>query len=540
MTPPKLAVHTISADSSSEWFARWSGCLVDSLVLAQESKAISGWRIVLGSAGGQAGKTLDVPDQLAHRVTAARGAAAHVALGADMEFPQQQRVLSATGDEDLVLILDSATLIPPMSLSRMLFSWSSGLSEVRARRLPIERDDDDALAVADVGACTLLERAALADVLALNRATEPAAVVVCSNAIVFADVRLDSQIHGSDTGDDSTLLELATDVAGLAEAKRTIKNELGCSQSPLLSIVMRTQLRRPEALRDVLLCLAGQSDGRFELLLVAHDADEGAVRDELNQQPRWLVSRTRVVRAEGGTRSRPLNVGISEAMGTHVAFLDDDDLVFAHWVEAFLAAAQVRGHQLLRATAGAQKIGTVPWPREVQGHHSDPEIDLAYPGRFNLPDHLRTNKTPFMALGFPRSFFTLFGGADEELEVCEDWDLVLRAASVLGVADLPSITAIYRRWSSGNDSYSVHSSGVWARDMDAVRRKLDAGTIILPVGSASELVALTALRGKDVELAAVLKSTSWRVTAPLRSLMVGASMVRQVVTAQLARFTRHP
>lgn len=325
------------------------------------------------------------------------------------------------------------------------------------------------------------------------------------------------------SGAEALVVEAVSPVAG---AKEEVLARLSTSGVPLLSVVMRTQGARLEALRDCLLTLAAQADGRFELVLVVHDAPIEPVSAVVADMPPWLTSRTRVVTAAAGTRSVPLNVGISMARGTHVAFLDDDDVVTGAWVSTFLAGVAVSPRSLLRAVAGVQRVASAPWAAGVEGHEVDPEVTEPYPAVFDLADHLRVNLTPFMALAFPRGFFGLFGGADESLEVCEDWDLLLRAASVLGVTDLRGMTAVYRRWSSGGDSYTTHASEAWLRDMRAVRAKIDRQPIVLAPGSASELADLSALRDVRVELDAVRSSTSWRVTRPLRALMDAVTRAR--------------
>ena len=155
----------------------------------------------------------------------------------------------------------------------------------------------------------------------------------------------------------------------------------------------------------------------------------GKARDQiLAEQPRWLRSRTRVLASTGGTRSHPLNDGIAAARGSLISFLDDDDLVFGHWVETFLNAAEHHPRQVLRAAAGVQWATTIAWPGGIEGHRTESALSSPYPARFDL-------------------------------------------------VDIPALTAIYRRWNSGQDSYSRHDESVWRRDTEQVRRKLDAETV---------------------------------------------------------------
>lgn len=312
----------------------------------------------------------------------------------------------------------------------------------------------------------------------------------------------------------ASLLELAIP-AEFAAARQAMSDALRTEEEPLLSVIMRTQGSRPEATRDALLCLAAQTDGRFELILVGHDVSETAVERLIADQPQWLRDRTRVLTVEGGTRSRPLNHGLAQACGSHIAVLDDDDLVLPEWVGAFLDGAQSSPSRLLRAQAVAQPVGALEWPDGVAGYQNVGDA-TAYPTRYDLADHLRVNRTPFMSFAFPRAWLTLRGGADEQLEVCEDWDLGLRAAGELGVLDLPIQTAVYRRWTTGGDSYDRHDTAAWRRDMERVLEKADERTLVIGPGGARRLEELSRDGERAEELDGVYAGASWRVTASLR------------------------
>ncbi|MCU1580509.1 MAG: hypothetical protein JWP19_2713 [Rhodoglobus sp.] len=501
---PSIVVRTVISDEVSVGFARWLDAVLDSLTTATAEGLIASWRIVVDD---------DRSHVLAPAVVEAAQERAQQSGGILQYLPNGE-----ADETGLTLLVAGNAILLRSTLARLLGSPMAGVRPIVARELPLGGRS-----------CLLLpvgERRVLldADADAADDETyrEEAAVVFRHRALAGGAPR--------ETGAEAeSLLELALQVPSLSTERHGVARALDASGDPLLSVVLRTQGHRPEALRDALLCLAGQSDGRFEVVLVVHDGDERIVASVVADQPEWLRTRTRVVTASGGTRALPLNVGIAAAAGTAIAFLDDDDVVLGEWVGAFHAGAAASPRRLVRAIAGVQHVSRAPWHGGLEGHVVDSAVELPYPTNFDLVDHLRVNQTPFMALAFPAAFFALFGGADEALEVCEDWDLVLRAAAVLGVVQVPMVTAIYRRWNTGGDSYTTHASTVWERDMLRVRAKLDAGSLILPPGSASELAELAALRAAPDELSAVYASTSWRISAPVRWLRVRLSRSRGMV-----------
>lgn len=332
---------------------------------------------------------------------------------------------------------------------------------------------------------------------------------------------------------------------GPIEEPRFIREELQREQHrPFLSIVTRTQGRRPGTLRDALLALAAQSCDDFELIVLGHKLDHAAqllVERILEDCPKSLREKTRFVRVEHGNRTAPLNRGFALARGDYVSILDDDDLPLTHWIETFRNLARENPGTVLRTIAVKQECDEiegrdgVPIARAVGGFQNE------YPVSFDLLQHLRVNLTPPIALAFPRAAFQDFGVRfDESLTTTEDWDFLMRTAFVCGVSSAESVTCIYRWWKSEESSRSVHSPQEWRDNYQRIISRFDRMPLLMPAGTARRLrdainhidwlqSELTALEGKrgltgivdlsdplQVELAALLKSTSWRVTAPLR------------------------
>ena len=292
-----------------------------------------------------------------------------------------------------------------------------------------------------------------------------------------------------------------------------------------LSIVLRTQLKRIDCLEDALLSLVGQSNQSFELLIVLH-SEEGRKELDLlvSKQPKSLINRVKVLQTVGGNRGVPLNVGISASTGTHIAFFDDDDLLTSTWVEEFHKAGDLHPANILRS-----QVGTLWSQRVLNESNKEQVIQIAKPtaeyrSTYSHADHLLVSHTPFMSLCFPISLFEDRGlRADENLAVCEDWDLLLRASNYLEVIDIPVVTSFYRRWIGQETSYSLHDAQVWQESEAAVLAKLSDDSLVLPgqeIYRIRELLELEkeshSLRQSAEEKKEMEQSLSWRITAPLR------------------------
>lgn len=338
-----------------------------------------------------------------------------------------------------------------------------------------------------------------------------------------------------------------------------------------LSVLVRTQGRRLETLHDTLLSLWAQTAVSFEVVVLGHDVDQAGmarVCELVSAFPPSFSRRTRVVPVEGGGRSRPLNVGAGLARGSYVVALDDDDVALGNWVETFQDVVERAPGMVARARVAFQGVAEAPWGDRV-GYLTETGLSCPHSARFDLWEHLVDNQTPICAAAIPRRCFSELGLAyDESLPVYEDWDLLLQAAIRVGVADAGEVTAVYRTWRTGTRSTTSHSLSEWDAARQAVIDKLDAAPLTAPPGSAglvrslqlaaarhaAEATALRcerdALRSEREALAAdrdrlagqhealrsrlgaleaevqdaraqvvdLRRSTSWRVTGPLRAL----------------------
>ncbi|MES5045775.1 methyltransferase domain-containing protein [Rhizobium nepotum] len=334
--------------------------------------------------------------------------------------------------------------------------------------------------------------------------------------------------------DDSAVVNqfVSLVVAGpQVSAHAYLEDSLRHSERPFLSIVMRTQGKRPHCLDEALTALAGQEDRDFELLLVGHKLSleqQISVERAIEDSPEWLRKATRLIRVYDGNRTRPLNRGFEEALGEYIAILDDDDIPMAHWVSTFRTLAEKKPGAMLRAICARQDVDTVTvggrkGVRAVGGF--DP-----YRAEFDIVQHLVMNQSPTCALAFPRgAFHELNIRFDESLTTTEDWDFLQRVAIVVGVSSSQEITSIYHWWKRTEDSSRTdHNEAEWKSNHLAVYRKIDNLPILLPAGSAQQLrdlynLAMTGLPAHEgdrtsyvKEITAILTSKSWRWSVPMR------------------------
>lgn len=299
---------------------------------------------------------------------------------------------------------------------------------------------------------------------------------------------------------ESNLVELLRDLSSrpaaapdLVEAAGALIATLKAPQAPrrFLTVLVRTQGNRIEPLKDALLCLEGQTCQDFDVVILVHSQDADAVaqvRSVVERLEPGFGERVRLDVVPAGARAVPLNVGLGDVTGRYVAVFDDDDLLFGHWVESFKNAELLNSGRMLRAVAANQWVKPEPWSGDIQGMRTTSWPAVEFPAHFDHPEHLLLNRSPFMTWAFPAELFERIGVRfDEELAVCEDWDVILQGASWCGVTEVPELTSIYRRWKRGDSSYLVHDRSEWEASEQRVRDRLDSRVLPLSPGSASTI-----------------------------------------------------
>jgi len=423
--------------------------------------------------------------------------------------PELDALLADTGVElatdaatpDLVVLADASALITPTSLRRLVAAADDG-DMLGTRVLPhgtaVDESDTEVPAphpcIAVPAGAPAECRDASTPAAAVDAATTAGSVVRRLDAAAVLIGTADGERHvphqpyGHPASLPSTALHQLLRATGLTPPPLPSDQP----HRPFLSVITRTQGTRVQCLEEVLTCLAAQTVRDLEVLVACHrvDADGlAAVRRVLDDLPPWLRERTRLLEVERPGRSAPLNDALDVASGRYAVVLDDDDAVADDWAAELAALEAERPGVVLRSAALAQDVRPVPVVDEGGARGPVPveagPAHRVWPAEFRMVDHLCDNASPPMTFAVPRGVFADLGHRfDESLDTTEDWDFLLRAAGVTGVASTTAVTATYRVWTDTEGSRHLHGADEWAHAREAVLAGVDGRVTLLEPGAA--------------------------------------------------------
>jgi hypothetical protein len=312
-------------------------------------------------------------------------------------------------------------------------------------------------------------------------------------------------------------------------ARRTTPRELP-GHDCFLSVIIRSQGGRGQHLLEALTCLAAQTDGDLEALVMVHDGDPGAidrVHAVVDLFDEEFATRVRVIRVEGGQRGEPLARGLAAARGAYAAFLDDDDHVTAHWVETFRKGAIAAPGNVIRSQCGEQHRRYVTAPHAVAEWEATSAFSVTFGSEWNFVEHLYSNRTPIHAFAVPLATVRSLGvTVDGATPILEDWGLLLRMAEVCGVRDTGEVTAIYQRWAADDRSHVVITPDVWSACRTLVLEHLASAPLVVPRGATLQLVDLVnPTRGTPAfhALSPAARTEEARATQPVAAAVTDGS-----------------
>jgi len=210
--------------------------------------------------------------------------------------------------------------------------------------------------------------------------------------------------------------------------------------NPLVSIVVRTK-DRPELLKRAIQSIAGQTYRPIEVVLV----NDGGCDLDINELKGLLGDvGFNYIRLETNTgRAHAGNVGIENACGVYIGFLDDDDELYPDHLSVLTGIIGSHDYMVVYSDANIVYRGSSLKNREGEG--SGKKIFSSKD--FSYSDLLLDNYIPLMCILFSRDVFEYSKGFDESFDIYEDWDLLIRIAEKYPFRHVKKTTAEYIQWS---------------------------------------------------------------------------------------------
>ena len=213
------------------------------------------------------------------------------------------------------------------------------------------------------------------------------------------------------------------------------------SENPLVSIIVRTK-DRPKLLEKALRSINAQTYRPIEVVLVNDggcDLNEEILRDILKD-----VSLNYIRLKDNVGRARAGNIGIENAKGDYIGFLDDDDELYPEHLSILVPVLEEKIYRIAYTDANIAFLSYDSEKREMVTK----EKRLFSSKDFSFKELIIDNYIPLMCILFSNDLFDKVGKFDEAFEIYEDWDLLIRMAEVYPFIHLKHTTAEYIQWSS--------------------------------------------------------------------------------------------
>lgn len=212
-------------------------------------------------------------------------------------------------------------------------------------------------------------------------------------------------------------------------------------ETPLFSLIVRTK-DRPELVKHALRSIAAQTYRPIEVVLV----NDGGCDLETDEMKGILGDISlNYIRLENNTgRAHAGNTGIKNAKGEYIGFLDDDDELYpvhAETLVSFLERSEFR-------IAYSDAFFVYKECDAASGELREVGRELAFSQDFDYGMLVFENYIPFMCVAFDRNALVGSDGFDGDLDLYEDWDLLIRLGSKYQFHHIRRATALYNQWST--------------------------------------------------------------------------------------------
>lgn len=206
------------------------------------------------------------------------------------------------------------------------------------------------------------------------------------------------------------------------------------SDPNLVSVITRTR-NRHDMLREAIASVIAQDHRPLEMIIV-NDGGE-SVDPVIASFSTDVV--LRVVQTPSVGRCVAGNLGLAQARGTWICWLDDDDLYLPQHVSTLLAHLQSSGKRV--AYTDAYRVDQV---RNSSGEWVEQSRSLPWSEDFSRIMMFRQSYIHLVTVMHHRCCFEVLGGFDPRLEVLEDWDMFFRFSQDHEFEHIKATTAIFR------------------------------------------------------------------------------------------------
>jgi glycosyltransferase involved in cell wall biosynthesis len=230
-----------------------------------------------------------------------------------------------------------------------------------------------------------------------------------------------------------------------------------CEQNEAVSIIIRTtNNNRLELLRNCLKSVVSNDYRPIEIILVVQsdnqdfiDCIENIIKQFVSEQ---FYIKLVVNYTSKDERAKNLNLGIKNAQGRYIGFLDDDDIFYSHHLSSL-----IKEINRSESTFWAYSQTAMSVCRLENAKVNILRLDFPFKKEiFTLQDILKDNFIPIHSYLIDRyKFITDLIYFDETFSVLEDYEFLLRLIRVHKPSFINEVTCEYRFYT---DCYNVESN----------------------------------------------------------------------------------
>jgi glycosyltransferase involved in cell wall biosynthesis len=209
---------------------------------------------------------------------------------------------------------------------------------------------------------------------------------------------------------------------------------------PLVSVIIPTY-NRPEMLAEAIRSVLNQSYSYYEIIVVN---DGGASVEDLISTLNGKANILYITHRDNKGLAAARNMGIKNANGKYLAYLDDDDIFYPKHIETLVGFLETNDHHV--AYTDAYRAVQV-WRNN---RYDITKKDLPYSYDFDYDRILTENYIPVLCVMHRKECINDVGMFDENLSRIEDWDFWIRMSRLYKFHHIKEITCEFRWREDGN------------------------------------------------------------------------------------------